>query len=690
MNKQEAIEFLEINEDEINAIECYKGAQHISMNVLLNYTSKIYEKMGRGINLPKDPEYLDHLITNFGNLYSAMCKELLNKGDKYFNEKGFKKVLYRGTSDKSIRKDNKPYTVNKFISTSFDESKAKSFAKYDNPALIEFEVKNDIPFLIVGDYLEDDDYENNYDENEVIFSPFAFIKAQSVEHQPSKDYKYYNAVLTPGKLESISKKEQSKLRKEILSDIEEHANRVQEQSPLFEQIRCLETRVCDMNLSSKEAIEDYNDMQEDIKTKKAELEKIEGQSKRFVSKLDKLLQGICKDKEDEITDAYKIIKYEELKEIENIKSKEIRTCKDNLKLGLNAARELPSLINKFSDDMSYMQDIVNSKRLALGLDVDERNSVRNTTLVESRVIKIEKNINKFLSSFDMKKIEANIDEKGNSKSVKEIIKKLDSISQIVNKFNQNIKLPEEYRKTLEINLKKELFNTVRKMIINAKKASLEFEMEEILAYKIGFLGRFNGEEELKNLQVENMGLKMRALSNEILEADVIIDKFDIDIDSDELLVCALAYINDVKKNTPGYYNDEMEEIFNNIKKEYGITYKETSSKYLEKYLKEKLELLKSVDGDTEKLPILKPKKQIFFKSKRKLEIEKLRLENSNLKNKILYFDMNNSLAKFDYDEVETLKEIIEEALEISKALIDDNSNNEEEKDNIDVYNEQVG
>ena len=124
MDLKEAKKVLEVNKEEKEAIENYKGFGHTAINTLLSITPLQRKEMEKTWVLPSTKEEIDQAINRFVNIYSLMYKKSKEKPVT-------KRKLYRGTDVDDV--NNK----NRFLSTAKTESYAKHVhTMTGKPALI--------------------------------------------------------------------------------------------------------------------------------------------------------------------------------------------------------------------------------------------------------------------------------------------------------------------------------------------------------------------------------------------------------------------------------------------------------------------------------------------------------------------------------------------------------------------------
>ena len=121
----------QLTKQERTSINRYLGFSHTSINLLINFDPKIYESLSNtGWLLPENSKDIERNIEDFVNIYSAMYKESRNRITPSF--------LVRGTSNKRAQELNG--SAKQFLSTSTDESIAKTFTEYGDGALVYFSV----------------------------------------------------------------------------------------------------------------------------------------------------------------------------------------------------------------------------------------------------------------------------------------------------------------------------------------------------------------------------------------------------------------------------------------------------------------------------------------------------------------------------------------------------------------------
>ena len=190
MEVKDAYEKLNITPAEKASVERYLGFLSTRINSLLDMEPyKLASLEQKGWLLHETPQEIFEDVETFASLYAVMLK----------NEGPVHSTLYRGTTDNECRTfSNK---TKKCVSTSFDETIAKSFCEYGNAALIRYKVSGNIPHIDTS-YFRD---ENSKDEEEIILPPFAKIKRFDFTSKWD-GYKFYDVRLEKGDLKEYDDK----------------------------------------------------------------------------------------------------------------------------------------------------------------------------------------------------------------------------------------------------------------------------------------------------------------------------------------------------------------------------------------------------------------------------------------------------------------------------------------------------
>ena len=204
MEVKDAYDKLNITDAEKASVERYLGFLSTRINSLLDMEPyKLASLEQKGWLLHETPAEIFEDVQTFANVYAVMLK----------NEGPVHSTLYRGTTDKECRTFSN--RTKKCVSTSFDETIAKSFCEYGNAALIRYKVSGNIPHIDTT-YFRD---ENSKDEEEIILPPFAKVKRFDFTSKWD-GYKFYDARIEKGDLQDYDIKLDSK--DSLRQYIEEH------------------------------------------------------------------------------------------------------------------------------------------------------------------------------------------------------------------------------------------------------------------------------------------------------------------------------------------------------------------------------------------------------------------------------------------------------------------------------------
>ena len=306
-----------LTEDEIKAIQAYSGYKHTKINIIADLQpEKIKNLSKKGWDLDISREELKKLIDEFINIYSVIYKQ---------GEYESSTTLYRGTTNDEVKNTTKEANIKSIYSTSLSEEISKTFTEYQNGAIIRIETTRDLPTLHI-ETLKEDEMKN---EEEVLILPFAKVK----EFKHTSDwngYSYYDMVLEKDELPEIENTELESLKEKCLNGFEQHMENINTYNELNRKLEWLYNK---MKYNEQDGIYIYEDIQE----KMSEIYIVKERIKDFSNTFNKMLKGLCRQKEIEIDNTREEIKQEikrqkEQKEKERIErlKKEIQQTKKDI------------------------------------------------------------------------------------------------------------------------------------------------------------------------------------------------------------------------------------------------------------------------------------------------------------------------------------------------------------------------
>lgn len=607
MELEEAKDIINISEKEKASIKRYLGFLSTRINALGNFSPETYVALAKGWAMQKNGAELLEDIQNFVNLYSAMYKE--RKKSTY----GIRVV--RGTSEKLADKMNG--VINSFISTSTDEEIAKTFTEYGAGALVYLNVSGDVPFLDPDSYMS----ENSNDEREIILSPFC--KATSLSKTPARDknsFSYYRVKIERQELVERTPEELDNLQTEIIQRFSENIEDIKKYAALDEKFESLSNRLRNIQGSLEERIAVSEEREKVLE----ELSIISSRTSDYRDKLRSLLEGLCKQKELEIDEAHKTIEDDkqrkEAERKENYRKEEVYRIANKLAKNSQEVDILQTSVENVYEGFIGIENKAKSIAGKFGFFVDR---TIDATPIRQLVTEIQRNIQdigKEVKSIEIDESRITFEEVENlSKKIEPLLDGVSYGTEITANFTE---IQDLYRKQLENEIKKGIYDKVQQVLQNARIQKHLQEKAEVQNEKIGFLGRLTGKEFLREEKLKNLDLKIQLVKESKPREN---ENYSIREMLADMHICADAELC-------GQFTPEMQQLYDLIKSTYG---NKKTGEFTEEYIKS-IANKKALGVQEQKsgLPAIPTKMPRFF-GKTKARIKSLELENAEIKRMLL-------------------------------------------------------
>lgn len=635
MKTNETHSKMSITAEEEKSIRDYFGSKHTSINLLADFRMDLYQNLQKkGWLLPTKPEEVKELVEDFVNIYSAMYKNSVNCDIK---------GLARGTEVISIPPINGRF--NQFISTSINSSIARDFAaKYEYGAIVHFNLKNKIPFLDAEQYRDKDDK----NESEIILSPFCKVNEKK-EKVSFDQYQHYQIDIEAPEFESKSPEEIEQLREEVIQGFSENIQNMKKYANL-EQERDYHNSAAERCYKQKNN-EDYEYHKDKVKELNPELKIKKESVNQFREKMQSLLMGLCKQKEQEIDLAREKIAQSE----KNDKILEIKAKAENAP---EQAHNLNAQIN-FTYQEIFRQEKDFSK-LANTLGIPYTKTMNNTQIFKT--IEIIQNTIKVTQE----KLN-HLDEMQNE-SPEVVAEFYKNIKVSLDGINLGSMMTEDFSKITQMHvmqsedeIKKNLYKKVQKTIQDSKIQKYLQEKEKLENMPIGLLGRITRKHELQKEKVNQLNLKIQLAQTTQPQEQ---EKYSVRDMLADMQVCAKTELN-------GNFPPKMLNLYTIIKQNFRPSGTQTfSEKEIGNLANKKIEQQKN------KLPVPIQKSPRFF-GKTKFQLNLLKQENVRLKSQIIeqaqkgnmsyikVSDEPDAIAIFD-SKLSSMKQMLTEQKEIGK------------------------
>lgn len=628
MDLEEANSILQFSDEEVASIQRYLGFQHTNINILADFSPKTYLTLkDTAWAIDEKPEEIVQNIQDFVNLYATMYKE-----SKHSN---IRSMLVRGTSNG--RMSSMYDRTSQFLSTSTDESIAKTFTQYGDDALVHIRVGEGVPFLDPTPYRS----ENVRDEHEIILAPFCKTR---VEKGGTFDgYTHYQVTIQKGELGQKEPEKLATLYDEIMSGFSQNIKDIKE-------LDRLEAKLESLDRFYKQAQGDQEEqkyIREEKRKTQEEYDRLVRSTYGFKHKLQDLLQGLCKQKEMEIDQAHEVINEDrerrkaerEAREAEELARKEVaekEEAKQKLVSELSTkltqtpqnASGLEEALLKTYDD--FVHTDAKARELTEALGIEWTKTIKNTT-AKQLIEQIQANLQETVSRIDGVTVDANTTLEDAQKTASEVLAKLEGVSyglEIAKSFPELVSLN---KRQIEDEIKKLTYDRVQAVLQEARIQKYTAEKEMIQGESVGFLGRLFGKEQLKEKRLENMDLKIKLAQRSTAPEK---DTYSIRQMLVDMHICANTELG-------GKFTPEMQEIYQAIMNTYGAKNKDRlSERNIRQLVSERQR--KTSNQTTAELPVVQGNRPRIF-GKTKAQTNMVELENQGLKQKLLRLRTSNSL-----------------------------------------------
>lgn len=494
----EEFECLEINEKEKEAIKNYIGSNHIGINSLLDLDLDLILKLkNKGWRIDLSKEEIEKNIERLEKIYAAMYKY----GKKNSNKK---RKLYRGTSINEIYKLKESQTKNSFISTSLDESIAMDFTEYENGAMISVNIDDDIPYLNMDEFLDED----IRSEEEILLAPFCKIDRIIEENtRDDNSIKDYSLDISKTEFESLSDDEKRECEDIIYNfDFNKEMAKYAELSERYESLytRIFETAP---NPNDAELKLHLNEEFDEVSQKMYELKKRFDNVKVTMCKY---LQGKFKQKELELEkdiQQEEVLKTEEIRKnkIEDFKIRREKLIEKLNEVAENLEETKDTYLNKDEDEIK-LNELASDMKISIDEDNEKENVISKFESLKSNLEAIKKEIEDIEISDDLTFEELDIEGELNLK-INEKYEQLLDIDSIMEECKNEIDISKSENKE---SLQRKIAKKIREAITDKVVSDLEEQRATLESKKDTVFEKLFGKSKLKQAQIENLDLKVKA------------------------------------------------------------------------------------------------------------------------------------------------------------------------------------
>ena len=496
MDINQANMIIKISPEEIKSFEKYISYDHALINMICNMDINYYREVKEKNIIPKDKEEFKSLLNDFVNMYSIITKIGTQAPRR----------LHRGSANNNLQITPK----NSFISTSLSRNIAQSFMKNGEGVISTYSVPSEIPVLNVEHFKESfiqgynsRDELGSRDEQEYIIYPFT----EGIETFIGKNddgCSIYNVTLKKQELEKVDEDELKRLSDEVIDGFEEFIESLNEEEELDNKARLyyhqFVTNSSDDMQYVKESYERYSN----------EKKKISRHNDQYRNSVVKLIRGLCKAKELEINDAYKVI--------QDNSDKKYRENDEKNRKEVNSA--LYQTYGKISEDFKYIsgflmqnrENLMNTakkeKRMSSALGIEDDDGI-NRMQINSMFEQIIQKIRKITDELAIQNNGENIplaDATGKMQSLNEYEQVLNDVKGVLNDLTN---CSRQYSAESQNVIKENLYNKVFNVLKSSKQSYYYGQLKSLQSKKPNLLDRITGKAKLRDEQIRQLNLKIQ-------------------------------------------------------------------------------------------------------------------------------------------------------------------------------------
>lgn len=557
MDLEEAKLKSKITPKERASVEKYINSGHAVMNSLIGFNVRDYLKSFNkgwllpGINPDKTKEEAGEevlsALENAADVYSAMVKNMYDEPAPY--------KLMRGTSNDEVRNLHAGSKYNRILSTTTNETTAKSFGRYGNAAFLRIVPGADIPFINVDEFVGRENLDRY--ESEYILAPFTQIK--SLNFRSDWDgYKYYDIELEKPKMQEFKEGEKQELQAQIRENFVNIIEKGKELESLEDKYQWLLSR-------RGEDAEDRAYLSKEKENVLKKISEISPEVKAFEELMNKYVQGLFVEREKEFKLAYDMNREEEARIWrEEAKRRQAERIQEK-------SKEFGNLKNRFNMVMDKVPDTYTSQYYALK---DEEMKYYNMAKllgipfnmrVENN--RIEPNISQISQNIETMKHKIETLQQGSFDDEKSAISATDKMQEFGGiatnvRVNENLLMDtvRDYSEEAMFETKKELDKKIQDTIKSTKLKLLDRKKQELQNRKISWFGRIRGLGKLRDIELANVTLEEQILRNSSVKVK---GEYSVQDSLADMRAFSIRELG-------GQYTEEMENIISGVKSVFGV------------------------------------------------------------------------------------------------------------------------
>lgn len=557
MDLEEAKLKSKITPAERASVEKYINSSHAVMNSLIGFDVTDYIKSFNkgwflpGIKLDKTKQEAgEEILATFENaadVYSAMVKNMYDEPAPY--------KLMRGTSNDEARNLHAGSQYNRILSTTTDETTAKSFGRYGNAAFLRIIPGVDIPFIKVDTFVGKENLDRY--ESEYILAPFTRVKSCTFRSDWD-GYKYYDVELEKPEMREFEDGEKVELQKQIRENFADIIEKGKELANLEDKYKWL------MSKRGEDA-EDRAYLSKERNNVWEQIQSISKEVTAFEEVMNRYAQGLFSEREKEFKLAYDITRKEEERIWrEKAKRRQEETIKEKTK-------EFGNLKNKFNMVMDKAPDTYTNQYYALKdeemkyynmaklLQIPFNMRVENDR-IEPNISKISQNIEAMKQRIETLQA-TSFDTERTAIVATDKMQAFGKVATDV-RVNENLLMDtvRDYSQEAMFETKKELDKKIQDTIRSTKLRLLDRQRQELQNRKISWFGRIRGLGKLRDIELANIALEEQILRNSSFKVK---GEYSVQDSLADMRAFSIRELG-------GQNTEEMENIINNVKSVFGV------------------------------------------------------------------------------------------------------------------------
>ena len=494
MDLEQARNLLKLTPQEIKSVERYLNSAHPRVNGVCNmdaihYNINNYDRLC----IPGDKDKFEQSLQDFVNIYSVMVK--------LHNQSGTIR-LYRDSLDD----ETQVVPENSFMLASTDFALVADLTtKYGNPALSTYIIPKDVPVLDVKQFKTTYGKGSSIrDENEFVISPF--VNSSKQFNGKNRDRcSLYNITLERQTIEDVEPEELERLKQEVTDGFDAFMESLKEEINLDDQARFF---FYSKNEGAFEKYKDFSDRKMDKRK----------QNDQYRNSVLKLVKGLCRVKELEISNAHKVITEHEFKLAAELEAEKLQQAAEAEKKRSNS-----DLHQKYDRAIQMVQtatdDIRNEKNSLFSIAVKEKQSSEalgvqyNDDLYKAQILQ---RVTQVLSQLE--RIREHLISRNDFTD-----KNIEDVTSEMTKFDEQLVLLEEVHARTDVlpqlssqyaresvnNVKENLHNKAFRVLKSARLENYFNQLRVLQAQRVTIFDRITGKAKLREEQMRQLELKIQ-------------------------------------------------------------------------------------------------------------------------------------------------------------------------------------